>query len=104
MDASSFPFYRPMVVEGLTENGSHETHEAIDGQDAINKYNELKPNLVFMDIMMPIKTGLEALKEIKTNDENARIVMCTSVGQEKIIQEAVENGAEDFVTKPFTDC
>lgn len=94
-------FMRSIIKNTLGQNGISDIVEAVDGSDAIIKYDENKPDLVFMDIMMPNKTGLEALKEIMTKDPNAKIIMCTSVGQEKVIQEAVETGATDFVTKPF---
>ena len=99
--ADDSAFMRSIIKNVLTQNGVNDIIEAVDGADAIKKYQENKPGLVFMDIMMPNKTGLEALKEIVSQDSNAKIVMCTSVGQEKIIQEAVETGATDFVTKPF---
>ncbi len=94
-------FMRSIIKNVLTEAGITDIAEAADGEEAIIKYKELKPGLMFMDIMMPKKTGLEALKDIIAVDANAKIVMCTSVGQEKIVQEAVESGAVDFITKPF---
>ena len=99
--ADDSAFMRNIIKNIIIQNGITDITEAQDGQEAINKYKEVNPNLVFMDIMMPNKTGLEALKEIKKADSNANIIMCTSVGQEKIVQEAVENGAEDFIVKPF---
>ncbi|MBR9675600.1 response regulator [Candidatus Woesearchaeota archaeon] len=99
--ADDSAFMRNIIKNILTQNGVTDIVEAVDGQDAVNKYNMEKPAVVFMDIMMPNKNGLEALKELMVADQNAKIVMCTSVGQEKIIQEAVEAGATDFVTKPF---
>lgn len=101
LTADDSAFMRSIIKNILSQEGFTDVTEAVDGQDAIIKYNEIKPDLVFMDIMMPNKTGLEALKEIKAGFPDAKIVMCTSVGQEKIIEEAVENGAEDFITKPF---
>ena len=94
-------FMRSIIKNILTQSGITDITEAVDGADAVKKYGEIKPNLVFMDIMMPNMTGLEALKAIMATDPNAKIVMCTSVGQEKVVQEAVETGATDFVTKPF---
>ncbi|PLW79791.1 two-component system response regulator [Candidatus Woesearchaeota archaeon] len=99
--ADDSAFMRNIIKNILTQNGVSEVIEAVDGQDAINKYGEINPDLVFLDIMMPNKTGLEALKEIKGSNPEAKVVMCTSVGQEKVVEEAVESGAEDFVTKPF---
>lgn len=99
--ADDSAFMRNIIKNVLVQNGITEIIEAVDGADAIIKHVENKPDLTFMDIMMPNKTGLEALKEIIAKDPNAKVVMCTSVGQEKIISEAVESGATDFVTKPF---
>lgn len=99
--ADDSAFMRSIIKNILIQNGINEITEAVDGQDAVNKYGEIKPDIVFMDIMMPNKNGLEALKEIKGANPNANIIMCTSVGQENVVQEAVEGGATDFVTKPF---
>jgi two-component system chemotaxis response regulator CheY len=94
-------FMRNMLKNLISQAGGEVVAEAVDGNDAIAKYNEKGPDLVFMDIMMPNKTGLEALKEIMQADKNAKIIMCTSVGQEKVVAEAVEAGASDFIVKPF---
>lgn len=94
-------FMRNIVKNVLTQSNITEIIEAENGQMAVEKYKAEKPDLCFMDIMMPIKTGLEALKEIREFDDGAKIIMCTSVGQEKIVQEAVEAGAIDFIIKPF---
>lgn len=99
--ADDSAFMRNIIKNVLTQAGITDIIEAVDGQDAILKYDQTKPNLCFFDIMMPNKTGLEALKEIMSKDTSAKIVMCTSVGQEKVVQEAVETGATDFITKPF---
>ena len=94
-------FMRNMLKNLIAQAGGVVVGEGADGNEAIQKYSELKPQLVFMDIMMPNKNGLEALKEIMQADKNARIVMCTSVGQEKVVAEAVEAGVSDFIVKPF---
>lgn len=94
-------FMRNMLKNLIAQAGAEVVGEAGDGNEAISQYNALKPKLVFMDIMMPNKNGLEALKEIIKIDGNAKIVMCTSVGQEKVVAEAVEAGASDFIVKPF---
>ena len=99
--ADDSAFMRSIVKNVLTQAGVTDITEAVDGQDAIIKYDQINPNLCFFDIMMPNKTGLEALKEIMEKHPDAKIVMCTSVGQEKVVQEAVETGATDFITKPF---
>lgn len=94
-------FMRGMLKKLVAEAGAEIVGEASDGNEAIQVYEEKKPQLVFMDIVMPNKTGLEALREIKAKDANARVVMCSSVGQDKIVAEAVEAGATDFIVKPF---
>jgi two-component system, chemotaxis family, chemotaxis protein CheY len=95
-------FMRNMLKNLVAEAGHKVVGEASDGQQAIQKYQEIKPNLVFMDIMMPVMNGIDALKGIIAQDKNAKVVMCTSVGQEKVVNEAVEAGASDFIVKPFT--
>jgi two-component system chemotaxis response regulator CheY len=94
-------FMRNIIKNALSSSNISEIFEAGNGDEAIAAYKDKKPDLVFMDIVMPVKTGLEALKEIKGIDAAAKIVMCTSVGQEKVIEEAVNSGAYDFITKPF---
>lgn len=73
----------------------------MDGQDAVAKYNEQHPDLVLMDITMPNMDGLEALKTIRAQDANAQIVMCSAMGQESMVIEAIKSGAKDFIVKPF---
>ncbi|MFT4310647.1 MAG: response regulator [Candidatus Woesearchaeota archaeon] len=94
-------FMRNVVKNTLTPLQVEIVAECGDGQQAIDKYQELKPDLTFMDIMMPNVSGIDALRKIKELDPNAKIVMCTSVGQDKIMQEAVSLGALDFILKPF---
>ena len=94
-------FMRTILKNAINTTGQHTILDGKDGQEAVDIYAKEKPDLAFMDIMMPNKTGLEALKEIKSKFPDAKIIMCTSVGQDKIIQEAVDAGASDFVTKPF---
>ena len=76
-------------------------HEAVDGADAVEKYNALKPDLVLMDITMPNMDGLEALKAIRAADGNANVVMCSAMGQETMVIDAIKSGAKDFIVKPF---
>ena len=95
-------FMRSMLKKLITEAGGEIAGEAGDGREAIERYTQVKPTLVFMDIMMPNMNGIEALKGIIAIDKSAKIVMCTSVGQEKVVNEAVEAGASDFIVKPFT--
>ena len=72
-----------------------------DGVEAVAKYNELKPDLVTLDITMPNKDGIQALKEIKAADPNATCVMCSAMGQQSMVIEAIQSGAKDFIVKPF---
>lgn len=78
--------------------------EAENGRAAVQLYRELKPDLVTMDISMPEMSGLEAIKLIRTDFPQARIIMCSAMGQQKIIVQAIEAGAKDFIVKPFDDC
>lgn len=94
-------FMRKILSDILTDNGYEICGEATDGIDAIRKYNELKPDLVTMDITMPNLDGIAALKQIKKNDPNATCVMCSAMGQEVMVIEAVKCGAKDFIVKPF---
>ena len=73
----------------------------MDGADAVEKYDELKPDLVIMDITMPNMDGLEALKAIRGKDGSANVVMCSAMGQESMVVDAIKSGAKDFVVKPF---
>ena len=75
----------------------------MDGKDAVDKYFELNPDLVLMDITMPNMDGLEALKAIRAKDGNANVVMCSAMGQEAMVVEAVQAGIKDFIVKPFKD-
>lgn len=94
-------FMRMMIKDTLTKNGYTSIVEAGDGEIAIEQYKNEKPNLVIMDITMPNKTGIEALKEIKQFDSAAKIVMCSAMGQESMVVEAIKLGALDFIVKPF---
>ncbi len=94
-------FMRTMIIN-ILKDGSHEIIQASNGNEAIARFSEAQPDLVFMDIVMPDKDGVQALKEIKAMDSNAKVVMCTSVGgQEKIVNDAIQAGASDIITKPF---
>ena len=84
-------FMRMMLKDILTKGGFEIAGEAADGVEAVAKYNELKPDLVTLDITMPNKDGIQALKEIKAADPNATCVMCS----------AIQSGAKDFIVKPF---
>ncbi len=94
-------FMRMMIREILTSNGFVVLGEAADGQQAVDKYKELRPDLVTMDITMPEKDGIQAVKEIRALDPAARIIMCSAMGQQGMVIEAIQAGARDFVVKPF---
>ena len=94
-------FMRKVIKDTLSKAGYTDLHEAVDGADAVEKYNSLKPDLVLMDITMPNMDGLEALKAIRAKDGNANVVMCSAMGQESMVMDAVRSGAKDFIVKPF---
>ena len=94
-------FMRKMVTDALTKGGHEVVGEAGNGLEAIDRYQELKPDLTTLDITMPEKDGLEALREIVALDPNAKVIMCSALGQESKVLEAVKSGAKDFVVKPF---
>lgn len=92
---------RMMLKKILVENGYEVVGEAENGQRAIDRYKELSPNLVIMDITMPELNGIEATKGIKAVDPNALIIMCSAMGQQSMVIEAIQAGARDFIVKPF---
>lgn len=94
-------FMRMMIKEILSKNGYTVVGEASDGAQAVEKYKELGPDLVTMDITMPEMDGITALKEIKKLDPNARIIMCSAMGQQAMVIDAIQAGAKDFIVKPF---
>jgi len=94
-------FMRMMLKDILTKNGFTVVGEAENGAVAVEKYLELQPNLTIMDITMPEMDGLQAVKEIRKQDSKARIIMCSAMGQQSMVIEAIQSGAKDFVVKPF---
>ena len=94
-------FMRMMIKDILTKNGYNIVGEAENGAKAVEKYAELKPDLVLMDITMPDMDGIQALKKIKEIDPNANIIMCSAMGQQAMVIEAIQSGAKDFIVKPF---
>lgn len=94
-------FMRIMLKNILTKNGYDVCGEASNGNEALEKYKELKPDLVTLDITMPEKDGISALKDIRAFDSNAKCVMCSAMGQQAMVIEAIQSGAKDFIVKPF---
>ncbi|MCM3128724.1 MULTISPECIES: response regulator [unclassified Paenibacillus] len=94
-------FMRMMIRDILTKNGFEVVGEAQDGAQAIEKYKELRPDLITMDITMPEMDGIAALKEIKKIDPNAKVIMCSAMGQQAMVIDAIQAGAKDFIVKPF---
>lgn len=94
-------FMRMIIKDALMKEGYTDLYEASDGEEAIEMYDLIHPDLIIMDITMPRLDGLSALKAIKEKDKNASVVMCSAMGQESIVIEAVKAGAKDFIVKPF---
>lgn len=93
-------FMRMRCAKLLNENG-YTVAEAENGQEAVEKYLSVKPDLVLMDITMPIMDGLTAVAEIKKLDPEAKIVMCSALGQQNTVMSAIKAGAKDFIIKPY---
>ncbi len=94
-------FMRMMLKDILGKNGFEIIGEAENGKVGVDKFRELKPDLVTMDITMPELDGISAVKMIKQVDKNARIVMCSAMGQQAMVIDAIQAGARDFIVKPF---
>ncbi|HEY4601566.1 MAG TPA: response regulator [Cerasibacillus sp.] len=94
-------FMRMMIKDILTKNGFEVIGEAQDGAQAVEKYEELSPDLVTMDITMPEMDGITALKKIREKDPAAKIIMCSAMGQQAMVIDAIQAGAKDFIVKPF---
>lgn len=94
-------FMRMMIKNSLTGNGYTNIIEAGDGQIAFETYKTEKPDLVIMDITMPNMDGIQSLQAIKSYDANAMVVMCSAMGQEAMVVDAIRFGALDFIVKPF---
>ncbi len=94
-------FMRKLVTDALTKGGHEVVGEAGNGVEAVSRFQELKPDLVTLDITMPEKDGLAALQDIITLDPGARVIMCSALGQESKVLESIKIGAKDFVVKPF---
>ena len=94
-------FMRMMLKDILTKAGYEIAGEATNGKEAVDLYKSLTPDFVTMDITMPEMDGIEALKEIKKIDTNATVIMCSAIGQQASVLEAIKIGAKDFIVKPF---
>ncbi len=94
-------FMRNMIKDIFATGGFEVVGEAANGLEAVEKYKELRPDLITMDIVMPFKSGIEATREIVKVDPRALVVMCSALGQESLVMEAIEAGASDFIVKPF---
>ena len=94
-------FMRMMIKDILTKNGYNVASEAENGAKAVEKYTEVKPDLVLMDITMPEMDGIQALKKIKEFDPKAMVIMCSAMGQQAMVIESIQSGAKDFIVKPF---
>jgi two-component system chemotaxis response regulator CheY len=94
-------FMRKMVTDALTGGGHEIVGEAGNGAEAVQRFQELRPDVMTLDITMPEKDGIAALKEIVALDPGAKVVMCSALGQESKVLESIKLGAKDFVVKPF---
>lgn len=99
--ADDAAFMRMMLKDILSKNGYEIVGEAANGLEAIEKYDELKPDLVTMDITMPQCDGIQALKEIVGKNPAAKVIMCSAMGQQSMVIESIQSGAKDFIVKPF---
>ncbi len=94
-------FMRMMIKDILSKNGYEVVGEAENGSKAVEKFQELRPDLTTMDITMPEMDGITAVKEIKKLDPAAKVIMCSAMGQQAMVIEAIQSGARDFIVKPF---
>ena len=94
-------FMRLMLKDILIKGGHEIVGEAANGVEAIEQYGKLRPDLVTMDITMPIMEGIDAVKQIKQQHPNAKIIMCSAMGQQQMVVMAIQAGARDFIVKPF---
>lgn len=94
-------FMRMMLKDILSKNGFEVCGEAPNGLKAVELYNAEKPDIVTMDITMPEMDGIQAVKQIRSTDPGAKIIMCSAMGQQAMVMEAIKSGARDFIVKPF---
>lgn len=94
-------FMRMMIKDILIKNGFEISGEAPNGLKAVELYKADKPDVVTLDITMPEMDGIQALKEIRTFDPSSKVIMCSAMGQQAMVMEAIKSGAKDFIVKPF---
>ena len=99
--ADDASFMRQMIRDIIEPEGYEVIGEASDGVEVVEKYRELHPDVVMMDIVMPKRSGIDAVRAIREKDPNAVVVMCSALGQETLVMEALQAGARDFIVKPF---
>jgi two-component system chemotaxis response regulator CheY len=99
--ADDAAFMRMMLGDILTKAGHEVVGQAINGLEAVGMYQQMKPDLMITDITMPEMDGIQAVKEVRKLDPFAKIIICSAVGQKSLVNEAIQNGAKDFVLKPF---
>ncbi|MGH0032761.1 MAG: response regulator [Myxococcota bacterium] len=99
--ADDASFMRQMIREIVEAEGHEVVGEASDGDEVVEEFKRLQPDVVTMDIVMPRRSGIDAVKGIVDLDPGAKVVMCSALGQETLVQEAMEAGARDFIVKPF---
>ena len=100
--ADDLAFMRLVQKEVLTEHGYEIVGEATNGREAVEMYGQLNPDIAVLDITMPEMNGLDAMKEIFSVDPEARIIICSAIGQQNLIVKAINAGLKDFIVKPFT--
>lgn len=96
-------FMRTTMQAILTKDNHEIVGEAENGVEAVSLYKEKNPDLVIMDITMPVMNGIDAIKEIMKHDENAQIIVCSAMGHQKVVVDAIELGAKEFIVKPFDE-
>ena len=99
--ADDASFMRQMIREIVESEGFEVCGEAADGVEAVDEFKRLQPDVVTMDIVMPLKSGIDAVRGIMALDPTACVVMCSALGQETLVTEAIQAGAKDFIVKPF---